>query len=62
MITSGMTVRDAIAAYPATRPIFARHRLESCCGGAHSIAAVALARGVDPDRLLGELRAAAEGP
>ncbi len=58
-ITPETPIREAIRSHPATRPIFMRHRLESCCGGIHSIAAAALARGLDPDRLLEELRAAA---
>lgn len=58
-IRSDMEIRDVIARFPATQPIFARHRLDSCCGGVHSIAVAALARGLDPDRIMAELRAAA---
>ncbi len=55
-----MPIREAIERHPATRAVFLRHRLESCCGGIHSIATAALARGLDPDRLLDEVRAAAK--
>jgi len=58
-ITPEMTVREAMELFPATRTILMRHRLNACCGGTHSIATAALARGLDPDELLGELRAAA---
>ena len=60
-ITPEMPIREAMEKHPATRPIFMRHRLDVCCGGVHSIATAALARGLDPDLLLAELRAAAEG-
>ena len=55
-------IRDAIERHPATREIFLRHRLETCCGGIHSIATAALARGLDPDVFLAELRLAARAP
>jgi iron-sulfur cluster repair protein YtfE (RIC family) len=54
------TIREVIACYPATRAVFARHRLDACCGGSHSIATAALARGLDPDGVLAEVRAAAD--
>jgi regulator of cell morphogenesis and NO signaling len=58
-ITSDMEIRDVMARYPGTRAVFARHRLDACCGGAHAIAVAALARGLDPDQILAEVRAAA---
>lgn len=54
-------IRDAIARYPATLPVFRRHRLDRCCAGAHSIATAALARGLDPEEIMNELRHAAGG-
>jgi iron-sulfur cluster repair protein YtfE (RIC family) len=54
-----MTIREAIDRYPGTRAVFMRHRLDACCGGMHSIAVAALARGLDPDRLMAEVRTAA---
>ena len=62
MITPDMSIREAMEQFPATRPIFMRHRLDSCCGGSHTIAAAALARGLDPDQVLAEVRAAAGNP
>lgn len=59
-ITPDMPIREAMQRHPATRPIFLRHRLDSCCGGIHTIVTAALARGLDPDRLLAEVRAAAD--
>jgi iron-sulfur cluster repair protein YtfE (RIC family) len=59
-ITPDMAIRDAMLKHPATRAIFLRHKLDTCCGGAHSIATAALARGLDPDLFLAEVRAAAE--
>ncbi len=56
-----MTIRETMDRYPATRAIFARHRLDVCCGGAHAIAVAALATGLDPDALLDELNGAIDG-
>jgi iron-sulfur cluster repair protein YtfE (RIC family) len=58
-ITPDMTIREAMELYPATRAVFGRHRLDLCCGGSHEIAVAALARGLDPDGLLAEVKAAA---
>jgi iron-sulfur cluster repair protein YtfE (RIC family) len=58
-IAPEMTIKEAMELYPATRAIFMRHRLDTCCGGVHSIVTAALAKGLDPDSLLAELRAAA---
>jgi iron-sulfur cluster repair protein YtfE (RIC family) len=55
-ITPDMTIREAMELCPATRAVFARHRLDTCCGGGHAIAVAALARGLDPDRFLREVR------
>ncbi len=57
-----MTIRDAMERYPATRAVFFKHRLDTCCGGAHSIAVAALAMGLDPDKLLAEVREVAAKP
>lgn len=54
-----MTIRDAMERFPTTRAVFSRHRLDLCCGGAHSIIVAALARGLDPDLLMAEVRQAA---
>ena len=54
-----MRIRDVIEAFPSTRIVFVRHGLEACCGGSHTIAAAALARGLDPDAVLSEVREAA---
>lgn len=51
-------IREVIAAYPSTRAVFSRHKLDACCGGIHTVAVAALARGLDPDRVLEEIRAA----
>ena len=59
MISPEMTIREAMARYPGTRAVFTRHRLDLCCGGMHSIAVAALAKGLDPDRLMEEVRTAA---
>jgi regulator of cell morphogenesis and NO signaling len=61
-ISPEMTIRDAMERFPGTRAVFFKHRLDTCCGGAHAIAVAALAKGLDPDLLLKEVREAAEKP
>jgi regulator of cell morphogenesis and NO signaling len=58
-ISPDTTIRDAMTRYPATRGVFAKHRLDLCCGGAHAIAVAALAVGLDPDKLMAEVLRAA---
>lgn len=57
-----LTVKETLERWPETNPILLAYGLDTCCGGAHSIAKAAAAHGVDPDNLLAELRAAAGGP
>jgi regulator of cell morphogenesis and NO signaling len=58
-ITPQATVAEIYAAYPATAEIWARHRVDLCCGGAKQLALVARAHGLDLDLLLEDLRRAA---
>lgn len=51
------TVQDVLSRYPGTRAVFARYGLDVCCGGRHTIALAARARGVALDPLLAELNA-----
>lgn len=58
-ITRDMIVRDVIRRWPATIAVFGNHRVDFCCGGAHSIAQTAAARGCrDLDALLVDLNRA----
>ena len=59
ILSPEMTIRDAMERFPGTRAVFSRHRLDLCCGGAHTIVVAALARGLDPDTLMAEVRQAA---
>ena len=45
MITKDMIVRDVVAKYPQTVSVFGSHKVDFCCGGAHSIEQTAQARG-----------------
>jgi len=47
MIAPNMPIREVIASFPATREVFARHGLDTCCGGAHPIQAAARAHGLE---------------
>ena len=58
-IRPDMEIRQVMTHFPKTRAIFVRHGLDACCGGMHSIAVAALARGLDPDSVMAEIRAAA---
>ncbi len=55
MIASSTPIKDVIAAYPATREVFARHGLDTCCGGTHPIEMAARAHEVDLAALMAEL-------
>ena len=59
MITGEMVINDTIRQYPWTLPVFHKYGVDSCCGGAHTIAFAARSHGLDLDKLLEELQAAA---
>lgn len=58
-ITENMTINDIIKKHPETMKVFNRHNVDSCCGGAQSVKAAAALGGVDLNRILAELNAAA---
>jgi len=51
------TVNAVLGRYPETQPVFHRHRIDSCCGGALTLETVAERHGLDLAALLDELRA-----
>ena len=53
-----MTVGTVAELHPETVPVLARHGIDLCCGARRSLEFVALAHGLDLQRLLGELEAA----
>lgn len=59
MISPNTPIKDVIAAHPETREVFARHGLDTCCGGTHPVEMAARAHGQDLEALLAELHAAA---
>lgn len=50
-----LSVNAILARYPATLPVFNRFGLDTCCGGALSVADAARAADVDGDVLCGAL-------
>jgi hypothetical protein len=59
VITRDMIVRDVTARYPQTVSVFGNHKVDFCCGGAHSIEQTARARGcADVDALVADLNRA----
>lgn len=55
-ITKDMIVRDVVAKHPQTVRVFGNHKVDFCCGGAHSIEQTAQARGCpDIDALVADL-------
>lgn len=60
-ITKDMIVRDVTAKFPQTVNVFGNHKVDFCCGGAHSIEQTARARGCqDVDALVADLNRAVE--
>jgi iron-sulfur cluster repair protein YtfE (RIC family) len=60
-ITKDMIVREVADRWPQTVAVFGNHKVDFCCGGAHSIEQTARARGCqDIDALLADLNHAVE--
>ncbi|HKD99774.1 MAG TPA: DUF542 domain-containing protein [Planctomycetota bacterium] len=56
------TVQEILRDHPRTMPVFARHAIDLCCGGVHSLEFVAAKHKIRLETLLAEIRAAAEKP
>jgi len=59
-ITGDMVINDVIKLYPWTLPVFHRLDVDSCCGGARTVAIMAQEHGLDLEDVLAELQSAAE--
>jgi iron-sulfur cluster repair protein YtfE (RIC family) len=59
-ITGDMVINDVIKLYPWTLPVFHRLDVDSCCGGARTVATMAQEHGLDLEEVLAELQSAAE--
>jgi hypothetical protein len=58
-ITKDMIVREVADRWPQTVAVFGNHKVDFCCGGAHSIEQTARARGCqDIDALVTDLNRA----
>ena len=58
-ITKDMIVREVADRWPQTVAVFGNHKVDFCCGGAHSIEQTARARGCqDIDALVSDLNRA----
>jgi regulator of cell morphogenesis and NO signaling len=60
VITEKMVINDVVRDYPATMKVFNKFNLDSCCGGANTIAASVMMAGADLKKVLEELNAAAK--
>jgi regulator of cell morphogenesis and NO signaling len=58
-ITGDMVINEVIKRYPWTLPVFHRLDVDSCCGGARTVAAMAEEHGFELEEVLAELEAAA---
>jgi iron-sulfur cluster repair protein YtfE (RIC family) len=56
-IAGAMTLNEISLAVPRALEVFARHGLDSCCGGAKPLALVCERHGLDLEAILSELRA-----
>ena len=57
-IHAQLTVEEVVREFPETMPVFAKHRIDLCCGGKKTLAAAAEAHHIPLDGLLFELDAA----
>ena len=58
-ITKNMIIREVADRWPQTVNVFGQHKVDFCCGGAHSIEQTAKARGCrDIDALMEDLNRA----
>ncbi|MBZ5545473.1 MAG: DUF542 domain-containing protein [Acidobacteriia bacterium] len=57
VITPEMKVGEISRAWPQTMRVFARYRLDLCCGGVHPLAYVAEKHGFSLEKMLEELNA-----
>ncbi|MGA2140243.1 MAG: DUF542 domain-containing protein [Verrucomicrobiia bacterium] len=58
-ITKDMIVREVADHWPQTVAVFGNHKVDFCCGGAHSVEQTARARGCqDIDALVSDLNRA----
>ncbi len=62
MIEPTMKVGDIARTWPETMKVFARYRLDLCCGGAHPLNFVAQKHGFSLEKILEELNAAIDVP
>lgn len=59
-IEAKTVINQAILNYPNTLPVFAKYGIDSCCGGAHTIAEATQAHKLDTKKVLEELQLATE--
>ena len=59
MISPQTPIKDVIANHPETGAVFARHGLDTCCGGAHPVEMAARAHKLPLEPLMVELERAA---
>ncbi len=60
-ITMDMIINDVVNRFPETMEVFNNHKVDSCCGGAESIATTAAVSGVDIPKLMEALNRAVNG-
>jgi iron-sulfur cluster repair protein YtfE (RIC family) len=60
VITGSMKVGDVARTWPETMKVFARYKLDLCCGGVHPLEFVAQKHGFELEQILQELNAVVE--
>jgi len=61
-ITPNMKVGDIARIWPGTMQVFARYRLDLCCGGAHPLEFVAQKHAFSLEKILEELNEVVQAP
>ena len=57
-ITPQSRVGEIAASFPLATRVFARHRIDFCCGGGIPLVEVCARRGLDPEAVVAEIAAA----
>lgn len=60
-LDTSLTIKEIVARFPATKPVFNRFGLDTCCGGGVRVDEAARRDGLDVNAVIAALREALDG-